>query len=133
MALDGQWQKLDGTRIVIGVGVTRRTQKALLAGTERIKSQLVGSIEREQLKNDFLTGVPAVVDALTSGRVCVPRTPAGLILCSAIGRFSKCENPASVRVSGSFLSRRRSSNRVTKLVKESSLASRTCCALSSFQ
>ena len=51
-----------------------------------------------------------------------------MILNSAIGGVAKCENPALVRVSGSFLSLRRSSNRVTKLVTESSVASRTCGA-----
>jgi len=54
-------------------------------------------------------------------------------LYSAIGRCAKCENPASVRVSGLFLSLRRSANWRTKLVTESSTASRICGASGSFQ
>ena len=54
-------------------------------------------------------------------------------LYSAIGRCAKYDNPALVRVSGSFLSLRRGSNWMTKLVTESSTASRICGASGSFQ
>ena len=69
LALDGQWQKLEGIRILMGNEVSKRTQQALLAGTDRIKSQLDASIEREKLKNDSLTGVPAILEALSNGRI----------------------------------------------------------------
>ena len=64
LALDGHWQKLDKIRILMGNEVTKRTKKALLAGLEHLKKELDASIEREKDANDFLAGVPAIVDAL---------------------------------------------------------------------
>lgn len=69
LALDGKWQKLDQIRILMGDEVTKRTQHALNDGITRIKSLLDNSVEREKQKNDFLTGVPAIVDAITSGKI----------------------------------------------------------------
>jgi hypothetical protein len=62
LLLDQQWQKLGHVRILMGDEVSRRTKKALSAGLEEIKKKLDGSIESEKEKNDFLTGVPAIVD-----------------------------------------------------------------------
>ena len=64
LALDGQWQQLDSLRILMGDEVTRRTKRALLEGVQSIERTLDESIEAEKEKNDFLTGVPAIVDAL---------------------------------------------------------------------
>jgi len=70
LALDGQWQKLDKLRILMGNEVSDRTRKALLAGIkEGAEQALDASIEREKEANDFLTGVPAVVEAIRSGKV----------------------------------------------------------------
>jgi SNF2 family DNA or RNA helicase len=69
LALDGKWQKLDQIRILMGDEVTKRTQRALVEGTARVKSQLDESIEREKLKNDFLNGVPSIVEAIASGKI----------------------------------------------------------------
>lgn len=69
LSLDGKWQKLDQVRILMGDEVTKRTQRALIEGTDRVKSQLDDSIEREKLKNDFLIGVPSIVDAIASGKI----------------------------------------------------------------
>ena len=69
LALDGKWQKLDQIRILMGDEVTRRTQRALIDGTARVKGQPDDSIEREKLTNDFLLGVPAIVEALASGKI----------------------------------------------------------------
>ena len=69
LALDGQWQKLDKIRILMGDEVSKRTKKALLAGLEHIKQKLDSSIEREKEKNDFLLGVPGIVDALRAGKI----------------------------------------------------------------
>lgn len=69
LALDGQWQKLSNIRILMGDEVTRRTHRALLDGIARVKLLLEDSLEREKLKNDFLTGVPAIVQALASGQI----------------------------------------------------------------
>lgn len=64
LALDGQWQKLDNLRILMGPEVSTRTKKALLDGVKAIEQALDTSIEREKEANDFLSGVPGIVDAL---------------------------------------------------------------------
>lgn len=65
LALDGQWQKLDKLRVLMGDEVTKRTKKALIAGIQSVVTQtLDASIEREKETNDFLRGVPAIVEAL---------------------------------------------------------------------
>ncbi len=69
LALDGKWQKLDQIRILMGDEVTKRTQRALLDGLARIGRKLEESIEREKLKNDFLAGVSAIIEALASGQI----------------------------------------------------------------
>jgi len=69
LALDGQWQKLEKLRILMGDQVSMRTKKALLAGIEAAKTVLDQSIEKEKESNDFLTGVPAMVDAIAKGQV----------------------------------------------------------------
>ena len=58
LALDGKWQNLKQIRILMGDEVSKRTQRALLDGTAKVKSMLDTSIETEKLKNDFLAGVP---------------------------------------------------------------------------
>src|SRR5664279_4421627 len=69
LALDGQWQKLDHIRILMGDEVTKRTKKAILAGLQEVQKKLDASIENEKEKNDFLVGVPAVVDALRKRQI----------------------------------------------------------------
>jgi superfamily II DNA or RNA helicase len=69
LALDGKWQKLEQIRILMGDEVTKRTQRALVEGIARVRSLLDDSMEREKQKNDFLTGVPAIVEAITSGKI----------------------------------------------------------------
>jgi superfamily II DNA or RNA helicase len=64
LALDGHWQKLDKLRILMGDEVTKRTKKALMAGVAAVKQALELSIEREKETNDFLSGVPAIVEAI---------------------------------------------------------------------
>jgi hypothetical protein len=60
LALDGQWQKLDKLRILMGDEVSKSTKKALLKGVQSVVTKnLDESIEREKEKNDFLSGVPA--------------------------------------------------------------------------
>lgn len=67
--LDTHWQKLDRIRILLGDEVPRRTQQALLDGTRQTTDSLDASLEREKLRNDFLQGVPAVVEALRRGQI----------------------------------------------------------------
>ena len=70
LALDGQWQKLDKIRILMGNEVSARTRQAILDGLKQdITARLDASIESEKEKNDFLTGVAAIVSALRDGKI----------------------------------------------------------------
>ena len=69
LMLDGQWQKLDQIRILMGNEVSLRTRQAFEAMTDYITGTLNLSLEREKDKNDFLTGVPAIVEALKRGQI----------------------------------------------------------------
>ncbi len=69
LALDGEWQKLDAIRILMGDEVSRRTQAAFNAGLHEVEAVLDCSIELEKTKNDFLKGVPAIVEAIKSGKI----------------------------------------------------------------
>ena len=70
LALDGQWQKLDKLRILMGDEVSGRTKKALLAGIKAgAEQRLDASIEKEKETNDFLVGVPAIVEAVRAGKI----------------------------------------------------------------
>ncbi|MCX6634317.1 MAG: phospholipase D-like domain-containing protein, partial [Acidobacteria bacterium] len=69
LALNDEWQKVDAIRILMGDEVSRRTRAAFAQGVARVKALLDESLETEKLKNDFLTGVPAIVEALRSGKI----------------------------------------------------------------
>jgi SNF2 family DNA or RNA helicase len=69
LALDGKWQKLDQIRILMGDEVTKRTHRTLAEGLARVGQLLDDSIEREKQKNDFLTGVDQIVQAIASGKI----------------------------------------------------------------
>jgi len=69
LALDGKWQKLDQIRILMGDEVTKRTHRALAEGLARVGQLLDDSIEREKQKNDFLTGVDQIVQAIAIGKI----------------------------------------------------------------
>jgi len=70
LALDGEWQKLDKIRILMGDEVSHRTKKAFLeAVTQTATSALDGGLERDKGPNPFLNGAPAVVEALKSGQI----------------------------------------------------------------
>lgn len=69
LALDSRWQLLDSMRILMGDEVTKRTRQALLAGVKQAEKTLDDSIEAEKEKNDFLNGVPGVVEALQAGKI----------------------------------------------------------------
>jgi len=66
LALDGQWQKLRELRILMGDTVSKTTRQALLDGVSRI---LDDSIEKEKETNDFLSGVPAISEAIASKQI----------------------------------------------------------------
>ncbi|WP_442485606.1 helicase-related protein [Aeoliella sp. SH292] len=67
--LDGEWQKVDNFRILMGDEVSKRTKKAFEAGLAEVQNRLDLSLEREKLKNDFLEGVPAIVESLRAGTI----------------------------------------------------------------
>lgn len=67
--LDGQWQKLERIRILMGDEVSLRTRQAFEAAVSRVAAVLDASLESEKEKNDFLAGVPAIVAALADGRI----------------------------------------------------------------
>src|ERR1700751_2184717 len=69
LALDGEWQKVDQFRILMGCDVTPRTRGAFLQAFDQTKRRLDDSIESEKDRNDFLIGVPAIVDGLHSGKI----------------------------------------------------------------
>lgn len=69
LALKDEWQKVDHIRILMGDEVSKRTQVAFEKGLQEIRQRLDGSIEEEKRRNDFLGGVPAVVEAIRSGKI----------------------------------------------------------------
>ena len=54
LVLDGQWQKLEKLRILMGDEVSKRTKAVLLAGIEVIRKILEVSIEREKEPTEIL-------------------------------------------------------------------------------
>lgn len=69
LALDGHWQKLNGLRILMGDEVSLRTKKAMLDGIAKARKVLDDSLEAEKEKNDFLSGVPAIVEAIKNKKI----------------------------------------------------------------
>ena len=69
LALDDEWQKVDHIRLLMGDEVSKRTKIAFEKGVKDIRDRLDESIETEKQRNDFLSGVPAIVEAIRSGRI----------------------------------------------------------------
>ena len=69
LALKGEWQKVDEIRILLGDDVSLRTRSAFERGLAGMAQTLDASIEAEKEKNDFLQGVPAIVDGIRSGKI----------------------------------------------------------------
>jgi len=69
LALDGEWQKVDGIRILMGDEVSKRTKRAFVQGLAQINQRLDDSLEAEKERNDFLVGVPAIADAIGCGKI----------------------------------------------------------------
>src|SRR5438067_11865246 len=53
----------------MGNEVSARTKDAFVRSLKEVNRQLDQSIEREREKNDFLVGVPAIVDGIQSGKI----------------------------------------------------------------
>ena len=69
LALDTNWQKLDKIRIILGNELTQRTKDAIDEVVHFLLSKLKGSIDQEQEKNEFLIGVPAILEGMKSGKI----------------------------------------------------------------
>lgn len=69
LGLGQEWQKVDKIRILMGDEVSKRTKKAFEAGLQNITHRLDKSIEQEKERNHFLAGVPAIVEAIKSGKI----------------------------------------------------------------
>lgn len=69
LALGEKWQSIDRIRILMGDEVSFRTRQVFARGLKRIQDQLDGSLEGEKTQNDFLQGVPAIVEALRAGKI----------------------------------------------------------------
>lgn len=69
LSLKESWQKVDTIRLLMGDEVSKRTKKAFEDGLKKIVTSLDSSIEGEKKENDFLEGVPAIVEALRSGKI----------------------------------------------------------------
>lgn len=69
LALKDEWQKVDKIRILMGAEVSLRTRRAFEQGLAQARSRLDDSLEAEKERNDFLAGVPAIVEAVRSGKI----------------------------------------------------------------
>ena len=69
LSLADEWQKVDKLRILMGDEVSLRTKKAFEHGLAQALGNLDASLEREKEGNDFLVGVPAIVDGIRSGKI----------------------------------------------------------------
>jgi SNF2 family DNA or RNA helicase len=69
LALEDEWQKVDKIRILMGDEVSKRTRNAFAEALGRVTKKLDDSIESEKEKNDFLKGVPAIVEAIRKGKI----------------------------------------------------------------
>jgi superfamily II DNA or RNA helicase len=69
LALKDEWQKVDKIRLLMGDEVSRRTRGAFTAGLEQAKQRLDLSLEAEKETNEFLVGVPGIVEAIRSGKI----------------------------------------------------------------
>lgn len=69
LALDGEWQKLDNIRILIGDEASWRTKRAFDAALAAASSILDDSLDVEKQRNHFLRGVAAIVSALHDGKI----------------------------------------------------------------
>lgn len=67
--LDQNWQKLDKIRIILGNEMTKRTKDVIDMVVKALLSRLKESVDKEQEHNEFLIGVPAVVEAMKSRKI----------------------------------------------------------------
>ena len=63
--MDGQWQKLDKIRILMGDETSKSTKSTIL---NAINSKLDESFDKKD-ENHFMEGIPAIMDAIRSGKI----------------------------------------------------------------
>lgn len=69
LALAEKWRQVDRIRILMGDEVSLRTKAAFTQGLQKINGKLDDSLEHEKRQNDFLSGVPAIVEAIRGGKI----------------------------------------------------------------
>ena len=69
LALDTHWQKLDKIRIILGNEMTKRTKDVIEEVASSMLRTFRQSVDQEQEHNEFLIGVPAILDALKCGKI----------------------------------------------------------------
>lgn len=69
LCLKEQWQKVGRIRILMGDEVSLKTKRAFSEGLRKVTHRLDGSLESEKAQNDFLEGVPAIVEGIRSGKI----------------------------------------------------------------
>lgn len=67
--LDQNWQKLDKIRIILGNEVTRRTKSVIDEVVQNMLKRLKESVDEEQEHNEFLIGVPAIIQAMKDRKI----------------------------------------------------------------
>jgi len=68
LLLEGLWQDLDKIRILMGDETTRRTRREILKALLEVSNE---SIEREKERDDALTGLAAVRQAITNKQIAL--------------------------------------------------------------
>ena len=68
LLLEDLWRSLSGIRILMGDETTRRTRREIVQGLREASHD---SIEREKEREDALSGLPAVREAIAAGRIAV--------------------------------------------------------------
>ena len=69
LALGEKWSGVKRLRILLGDEVSLRTQRAFAESLRKIQQRLEASTEDEKRRNDFLEGVPAIVEAMRTGQI----------------------------------------------------------------
>ena len=69
LTLEEKWQSVEHIRILMGDEVSLRTKRAFVQGLQKINDRLDASLESEKAQNDFLQGVPAIVEGIRSGQI----------------------------------------------------------------
>jgi superfamily II DNA or RNA helicase/HKD family nuclease len=69
LALKDEWQKVNHIRILMGDEISLRTKQAFSEGLRQARERLDASLETEKETNDFLDGVPAILEAIRTRKI----------------------------------------------------------------